>query len=84
MQVEVELKRTITTLESTLMDALSSTNAMAAKMKALEEQVDTRVIEATRNIIVMRDAKIKALKLSVVKWIPDAKEVENILKHLEN
>ncbi|XP_060172138.1 uncharacterized protein LOC132603213 [Lycium barbarum] len=84
MQAEIEVKQTITALECKLMAALSTIDAMKAKIVALEKQVNVGVTEAANNVVVMREAKIEAPKPPVFKGVRDAQEVENFLWHLEN
>ena len=84
MQAEIEVKQTITTLECRLMEALSTIDAMKAKIVALEEQVNVGMTEAANNVVVTREAKIEAPKPPVFKGVRDAQEVENFLWHLEN
>ncbi|XP_075112328.1 uncharacterized protein LOC142182186 [Nicotiana tabacum] len=55
-----------------------------AKIESLEEHVNAGVIEATSNVVVTREAKIKAPKPPVIKGVGDVQEVENFLWHLEN
>ncbi|XP_059294573.1 uncharacterized protein LOC132047562 [Lycium ferocissimum] len=84
MQAEIEVKQTITALECKLMEALSTIDAMKAKIVALEEQVNVGVTEAANDVVMMREAKIEAPKPPVFKVVRDVQEVENFLWHLEN
>lgn len=68
------MKQTIATLECRLMKALSTINAIKAKIEALEEQVNAGVTETAKVIFMMREAKIEAPKLRVFKGVCDAKE----------
>ncbi|XP_075091881.1 uncharacterized protein LOC142172029 [Nicotiana tabacum] len=80
----MELRQTISALECRLTEALSTIDAMKAKIELLEEHVNVGVTEADSNVIVTREAKIKAPKPPVFKGVHDAQEVENFLCHLEN
>ncbi|XP_070031861.1 uncharacterized protein [Nicotiana tomentosiformis] len=80
----MELRQTITALECRLMEALSTIDAMKAKIESLEENVSAGVTEAASNVVVTREAKIEAPKPPVFKGVRDAQEVENFLWHLEN
>ncbi|XP_070057874.1 uncharacterized protein [Nicotiana tomentosiformis] len=66
------------------MEALSTIDAMKAKIESLEEHVSAGVAEAASNVVVTREAKIEAPKPPVFKGVRDAQEVENFLWHLEN
>ncbi|XP_070054893.1 uncharacterized protein [Nicotiana tomentosiformis] len=57
---------------------------MKAKIKVPEESVDAGMTEADSNVVVTREAKIKAPKPPVFKGVRDVQEVENFLWHLEN
>lgn len=59
MQAEIEQRQPITTLECRLMEALSTIYTMKAKRDAPKEHVDDSVAEATKNVIVMSEAKIE-------------------------
>lgn len=83
-QAEIEVRPTITTLECILIEALSTIDSMNAKVEALEEQAEAGMTEAARNVVVIREAKIKASKPPVFHGVHDAQEVENFLWHLEN
>ena len=78
-QTEMELRQTITALECRLMEALSTIDAMKAKIESLEEHVSAGVTEAASNVVVTREAKIEAPKPPVFKGVRDAQEVENFL-----
>lgn len=65
------------------MEVLNTINTIKAKMEALEERVNNGMTEATRNVVVMREAKIEAPRTPVIKGVCDTKEVENFLWHLE-
>ncbi|XP_070002084.1 uncharacterized protein [Nicotiana sylvestris] len=80
----MELRQTITALECRLMEALSTVDAMKAKIEPLEEHVNAGVTKASSNVVVMREAKIEDPKPLVFKGVRDVQEVENILWHLEN
>lgn len=54
MQVEIELRQTITTLECILMEAFSTIDAMEARVEELKEQVNNGIAKRDRNVIVMR------------------------------
>ncbi|KAF3659867.1 NADH dehydrogenase [ubiquinone] iron-sulfur protein 7, mitochondrial [Capsicum annuum] len=58
-------------------EVLSTINAMKAKVKALEKQVNDGVVGAARNVVVMKEAKIEAPKPPMFKRIHDAHEIEN-------
>ncbi|XP_070005713.1 uncharacterized protein [Nicotiana sylvestris] len=66
------------------MEALSTIDAMKAKIESLEEHVNAGVTEVASNVVVMREAKIEAPKPPMFKGVRDAQEVENFLWHLEN
>ncbi|XP_070014677.1 uncharacterized protein [Nicotiana sylvestris] len=66
------------------MEALSTIDAIKAKIESLEEHVNADVTEVASNVVVTREAKIEAPKPSVFKGVCDAQEVENFLWHLEN
>ncbi|XP_070020232.1 uncharacterized protein [Nicotiana sylvestris] len=78
-QTEMELRQTITVLECKLMEALSTINAMKAKIESLKEHVNAGVTEVASNVVVTREAKIEAPKPPVFKGVRDAQEVENFL-----
>ncbi|XP_070034590.1 uncharacterized protein [Nicotiana tomentosiformis] len=80
----MELRQTITALECKLMEALSTIDAMKAKIESLEEHVSACMTDAANNIVVVREAKIEAPIPPVFKGVRDAQEVENFLWHLEN
>ncbi|XP_070001952.1 uncharacterized protein [Nicotiana sylvestris] len=67
-----------------LMEALSTIDALKAKIESLEEHVNAGMTEVASNVMVMREAKIEAPKPPVFKGVRDAQEVENFLCHLEN
>ncbi|XP_070002194.1 uncharacterized protein [Nicotiana sylvestris] len=83
-QTRRELRQTIKALECRLMEALSTIDAMKAKIESLEEHVNVGVTEVANNVVVTREAKIEAPKPPVFKGVRDAQEVENFLWHLEN
>ncbi|XP_070050957.1 uncharacterized protein [Nicotiana tomentosiformis] len=66
------------------MEALSTIDAMKAKIESLEDHVSDGVTEAASNVVVTREAKIEASKPPMFKGFHDAQEVENFLWHLEN
>ncbi|XP_070018206.1 uncharacterized protein [Nicotiana sylvestris] len=66
------------------MEALSTIDAMKAKIESLEEHVNAGVTEVAVNVVVMREAKIEAPKPSMFKGVRDAQEVKNFLWYLEN
>ncbi|XP_070028584.1 uncharacterized protein [Nicotiana sylvestris] len=80
----MEQRQTIIALECRLMEALSTIDAMKAKIESLEEHVNAGVTEVASNVVVTREAKIEAPKSPVFKDVRDAQEVENFLWHLEN
>ncbi|XP_070012843.1 uncharacterized protein [Nicotiana sylvestris] len=80
----MELRQTVTALESRLMEALSIIDAMKAKIESHEEHVNAGVTEVASNVVVTREAKIEAPKPLVFKSVRDAQKVKNFLWHLEN
>lgn len=74
---KLEIRQTITILECRFIEVLSTINAMKAKVKALEKQVNDGVVGAARNVVVMKEAKIEAPKPPMFKRIHDAHEIEN-------
>ncbi|XP_070050503.1 uncharacterized protein [Nicotiana tomentosiformis] len=66
------------------MEALSTIDALKAKIESLEDHVSAGVTEAANNDVVTREAKIEAPKPRVFKGVRNIQEVENFLWHLEN
>ncbi|XP_070014912.1 uncharacterized protein [Nicotiana sylvestris] len=66
------------------MEALSTIDAMKAKIESLDEHANVGMTEVAINIVVTREAKIEAPKPPVFKGVCDAQEMENFLWHLEN
>ncbi|XP_070007755.1 uncharacterized protein [Nicotiana sylvestris] len=66
------------------MEALSTIDAMKAKIESLDEHVNAGVTEVANNVVVTMEAKIEAPKPLVFKGVCNAQEVENFLWNLEN
>ena len=63
------------------MEALSTIDAMKAKIEALKGQVDAGSTEIARKVVMMKEAKIEVLKSPMFKGVRNAQEVKNFLWH---